>query len=69
MELCLMFERFDELSRLCETRKRHNPLNYLVIINADKIKVYFAVEKYKSFISCSLYDLLIHSQHTHSGIT
>jgi len=69
MELCLMFERLDKLSRLCEKGKRHNPLNYSVIINADKIKVYFAVEKYKSFISCSLYDLLIHSQDIHSGTT
>lgn len=39
MELCLMFERLDKLSRLCETGKKHNPSNYSVIINTEKTEV------------------------------
>lgn len=38
MELCLMFESLDKLSRLCETGKKTQSIK-LVIINTDKTEV------------------------------
>lgn len=66
MELRLMFERLVKFSSLYETEERHNPLNYSVIINTDKINTSFSVEKENPFISCSIYGLSIHSQYIHS---
>lgn len=45
MELCLIFERLVKFLSLPDTEERHNPLNYSVIINAEKINTSFSVEK------------------------
>jgi len=54
-----MFEMLVKFSIFCETEDKHNPSNYSVIINTDKINTSFSVEKEKSFLSCSIYGLSI----------